>query len=81
MIINLIIVGLLFILNVNSQSIDNSAVITENEFRNAIVNNGYPSPSHEQYIGFATQLRSVGGITTRREAAMFLSEILKQLKI
>jgi hypothetical protein len=71
-----LIIGLFFILslndNVNSQ-IDNSGIITEAEFRNAIVKNGYPSPSKDKYIGFATQLRSVGGITTRREAAMFLS--------
>ncbi len=77
MTINLII-GIFVVLslnnNVNSQ-VDNSGIITENEFRNAIINNGYPMPSRSQYVGFATQLRSLGGITTRREAAMFLSNL------
>jgi len=38
--------------------------------------NGYPTPSQDQYNSFNNNYASAGGITTQRELAMFLSEIL-----
>lgn len=51
-------------------------MITYEEFVNAVVKSGYPSPSIEKYTNFVTQLGPKGGIYTKREAAMFLAEIL-----
>ena len=38
--------------------------------------NGYPTPSQAQYDSFNNNYASAGGITSNRELAMFLSEIL-----
>jgi len=50
--------------------------ITLIEFQNAISKAGYPKPSEEQYNNFHSQLKTKGNIQTKREAAMFLSQIL-----
>ena len=57
----------------------NTNYITQAQFASAVINNGYTSfvqPTYEQYLSFATQVRSVGGITTVREAAMFLTHVI-----
>ena len=51
-------------------------MITFEEFKNSVVKSGYPQPSREQYLNFVTQLEPQGGVTSKREAAMFLSQIL-----
>lgn len=38
--------------------------------------NGYPAPTQDQYYNYVTQLTSLGAISTKREAAMFLAEIM-----
>ncbi|RNA04083.1 chitinase 4-like [Brachionus plicatilis] len=54
----------------------NGNLISYEEFSRAITNAGYDKPSMEKYTNFVTQLGPKGGITTKREAAMFLSQIL-----
>ncbi|CAF1004066.1 unnamed protein product [Brachionus calyciflorus] len=51
-------------------------LITFDEFTRAVTKAGYPAPSMEKYNNFVNQLGPKGGITTKREAAMFLSQIL-----
>lgn len=51
-------------------------LITFEEFFRAVTNTGYGAPSMEKYINFVTQLGPKGGITIKREAAMFLAQIL-----
>ncbi len=46
------------------------------EFQNAVSKAGYPTPSEDQYKNFHSQLKPKGNIQTKREAAMFLSQIL-----
>ena len=50
--------------------------ISYDEFKNSVTKSGYQSPSYEKYHNFVTQLKSQGNIDTKREAAMFLSQIL-----
>lgn len=54
----------------------NENLISYEEFSRAITSAGYGTPSIEKYTNFVTQLGPKGGITTKREAAMFLSQIL-----
>lgn len=51
------------------------AVVKFNEFRNAIIWNGYPEPSEEQYTNFVSKLH-IGNIFTKQEAAMALAQFL-----
>ena len=46
------------------------------EFNQAVTSNGYPKPTQDQYTNFITEATPVGKITTRRELAMFLANIL-----
>ena len=48
---------------------------TFQEFTAAVTKNGYKAPTAEQYKNFANGLRTHGGITSKREAAMFLANI------
>ena len=54
--------------------------VSEKEFDNALVKNGYESPTKAQYKAFMSQLNTPvqyqHHITTKREAAMFLSQII-----
>jgi hypothetical protein len=50
-------------------------VPTFQEFTAAVTKSGYRAPTLDQYKNFANGLRSQGGITTKREAAMFLANI------
>jgi len=50
-------------------------VPTFQEFTAAVTKSGYRTPTLDQYKNFANGLRSQGGITTKREAAMFLANI------
>ena len=51
---------------------------TFTEFSNALTLNGYPAPTMLQYTNFIGGMTSQGGITTKREAAMFLAEIIHE---
>jgi len=62
----------------NSMMTTSDALINENEFQNALLFNEFRMPSHEQYVQFSSQLFSRGGISDKREAAMFLAQILFQ---
>lgn len=48
------------------------------QFKNAVTSNGYPAPSQDQYNTFARLYADKGGITSKRELAMFLAEILHE---
>jgi len=50
--------------------------VTYVEFSNAVTRNLYPAPSNEVYINFNSQTETKGSITSKREAAMFLAQIL-----
>ena len=52
--------------------------ITLQEFESALTSNGFSRPSYDQYINFVSQLVSKGGITTKREAAMFLAQLIHE---
>ena len=54
----------------------NSFTPTFQEFSNALTQNGYPEPSTVKYTNFISGLSTQGGITTKREAAMFLAQII-----
>ncbi|XP_014279386.1 uncharacterized protein [Halyomorpha halys] len=51
--------------------------ITWDQFRSAITTNGFPLPSEAQYEGFVHTLE-YAGITTKREAAMFLAQLIHE---
>ena len=59
-------------------AITDPIVPTFAEFTTAVTSNGYKTPTAEQYKNFANGLRSQGGITTKREAAMFLANIVQE---
>ena len=48
------------------------------EFKNALEFNNYPPPSEQQYKSFSSQMVSKGGIHTKREAAMFLAQVIHE---
>jgi predicted chitinase len=52
-----------------------AALVTFDEFSNAVRTSGYPQPKQEQYNAFSNRLPS-GEISNKVEAAMFLSQIL-----
>ncbi|CAF0797668.1 unnamed protein product [Brachionus calyciflorus] len=51
-------------------------LVTKDEFINAVVSSGYQRPRDEQYINFVTKAGPDGSITSKRELAMFLAQIL-----
>jgi hypothetical protein len=51
-------------------------LITQEEFKNALTSNGYPAPSPAQYQNLVSQAGPKGGITSKQQLAMFLSEIM-----
>jgi len=55
-----------------------SGLVSFSQFSNAVTSPpfGYPAPTNAQYCAFVSNAASAGGITTVRELAMFLSEIL-----
>ncbi|XP_055349616.1 uncharacterized protein LOC129596376 [Paramacrobiotus metropolitanus] len=53
-------------------------LISLQEFRTAVTSNGYPSPSEEQYNNINSRAAGSGSITTKRELAMFLANILHE---
>ncbi len=57
-------------------TIPNSLNITWIEFVNSVVQNSYPKPKREQYEAFVSKIKKDGGIDSKREAAMFLAQIL-----
>jgi len=48
------------------------------EFCNALTINGYPKPNLNQYNSFITQAEPAGGISSKRELAMFLAQIIHE---
>ena len=48
------------------------------EFKNALEFNNYPPPSEQQYKSFSSHMVSKGGIHTKREAAMFLAQVIHE---
>lgn len=55
---------------------DKNYLVTYQEFSSAVTKAGYDLPAYEKYFNFVTQLEPLGGIKTKREAAMFLAQIL-----
>ena len=54
-------------------------LVSQREFEAAVTKNGATSfvkPTDDQYNSFVSQLQTAGGITSKREAAMFLSQII-----
>ncbi len=58
-------------------SYQQKALVSFDEFANAIKNNGYPNPTKEQYDSFVQGLPK-GLITTKEEAAMALTQFLHE---
>lgn len=54
-----------------------TALMSYNEFSNAVVTNGYPSPSQTVYNAFVQGLPK-GSISTKEEAAMALAQMLHE---
>ncbi|KAL0485695.1 chitinase [Acrasis kona] len=50
--------------------------ISYQQFANAVTSSGYQKPSGDKYNAFINNYEKAGGITSNRELAMFLSEIL-----
>lgn len=55
---------------------DIEPLITPEEFINAVKSAGYPEPDEEKFHNMVSHAESVGGITSKRELAMFLAQIL-----
>jgi hypothetical protein len=51
-------------------------LITKAQFVAALTNNGYPSPTDEQYKNLISRAGPAGKITEKRELAMFLANVL-----
>ena len=58
------------------KNIEKKYLVTYQEFTNAVTKAGYDLPKYEIYINFVSQLEFQGNIRTKREAAMFLAQIL-----
>ena len=52
--------------------------LTFEEFSKALTVNGYPAPSKQQYTNFVNGATTRGNITSKRELAMFLSQIIHE---
>lgn len=52
------------------------ALITKAQFITAVTSNGYVTPTDTKYLNLVNQAASKGSITTKRELAMFLAQIL-----
>lgn len=55
-----------------------NSLVTYQEFAKAVTACGYPTPSNTLYTSFVSRAPNDGGITTKRELAMFLAEILHE---
>lgn len=55
---------------------DFEPLITPEEFVNAVKLAGYDEPDEEKFHNLIANAKSVGGITSKRELAMFLAQIL-----
>lgn len=51
-------------------------LVTPEEFMRAVKVAGYPKPDEEKFHNLVSQAATAGGITSKRELAMFLSHIL-----
>jgi predicted chitinase/LysM repeat protein len=51
-------------------------LVTQQEFENAFITTGYPKPTFEKYQNFITYAAPYACITTKRELAMFLAQLL-----
>ena len=51
-------------------------LITQTEFQNAVVSNGYPQPSTTQYNNLVSQAGPKGNINSKIQLAIFLSQIM-----
>ena len=59
------------------QAIDSEdKLVTWEEFQNAFIASGYPTPTINQYENFVKNARIAGGIENKRELAMFLAQIM-----
>ena len=56
----------------------NRVGLTFKEFSNALILNGYKEPTVEQYNNFVNGAPTQGKITTKRELAMFLAQIVHE---
>ena len=56
----------------------NSLIPNFQEFTNALTKNGYLAPTLEKFTNYVNGLSAQGGITTKREAAMFLAQIMHE---
>ena len=59
-----------------TSTIKQNVSITRQEFETAFRLTGYPIPSYIQYVNFVKNAEPNGGITTKRELAMFLAQIM-----
>lgn len=57
---------------------DHKLNITWQQFSDAITMNNYTAPENKQYVAFMSGIIKYGSIATRREAAMFLAQILHE---
>jgi chitinase len=55
-----------------------SGSVSYDQFRQAVQSCGFQSPSESLYTSFVNRASTDGGITTKRELAMFLAEILHE---
>ncbi|RWS21909.1 hypothetical protein B4U80_04272, partial [Leptotrombidium deliense] len=52
--------------------------INFDEFVRAVTVHGYPGPGHDKYNALTSQAHSAGGISSKQELAMFLTQILHE---
>jgi len=53
-------------------------LVSFDQFANAVTSCGYPRPGNDKYNSFINNYASAGGITSKRELAMFLAQILHE---
>jgi hypothetical protein len=63
--------------NFNNTTVDNTPLLTEDEFNDALIEAGYSISSSKKYNYIAKLASKAGNITTKRELAMFLGINLK----
>jgi len=56
------------------------ALVTEKEFEDGVVKNGFPKPKPDQYKNFIAYATKLGKITAKRELAMFLANVIQETK-
>jgi predicted chitinase len=69
-------VSAVFFLAATVRSAAAGPLVSEAEFDRAVTSNGYPRPSAAQYHAFVSHATSAGSISSKRELAMFLTEVL-----